>query len=232
MDKYLIKNIQSAEITISDVSKKDFKSLMTSPQTQKYGLMLCGQAYCIKASEMLNKKMNEICLNDSYNREIISANSDIVIMNPNGEICISAMACSWYYAQYFTTMFNQMMDIETNRLNIAEIVVNFFNIKKNIEAISLNTQISDKCDFIMDKYINSSPDSKFNISSILQKGLNEFMSQLNPEELVEDLDYYESVDELFELSVGNIGSLDSIMSDFQKDIKELQALIEKSKKYK
>lgn len=231
-EKYLIENIQSGKITISNVSKKDFKSLMLSPQTQKYGLMLCGQAYCIKASETLNKKMDAICLNDSYNREIISANYDMVRMGNDGKIYISAPACSYHYGQYFVQFFNSMMDLETGKPNIMRVVFNIFNIKKNIMAINLNTKISNKCDLMMEKYINSPDYSSTNISSVLQKGLNELVSTLNPKELIENLDYCESVEELFELSVSTIGSVDSLMSDFEKDVKELQALIEKSKKYK
>ncbi|MGN0606338.1 MAG: hypothetical protein ACI4JM_07435 [Oscillospiraceae bacterium] len=84
----------------------------------------------------------------------------------------------------------------------------------------------------MEKYINSPDYSSTNISSVLQKGLNELLSTLNSEELIQNLEYCESVEELFELSVSTIGSVDSLMSDFEKDVKELQALIEQSKKYK
>ena len=41
----LIVNIQSGELSIQNISKEDFKMLLTTPETKSYALLLCGRAY-------------------------------------------------------------------------------------------------------------------------------------------------------------------------------------------
>ena len=231
-EEYLVERIKKGDITITNISKNDFKSLLLNKETQKYGLILCGQAYYIKATETLNIRMNEICLNDEYNKGIISDYYDMVRLGNDGKIYISAPACAYKYGQYFTHLFNSMIDIDTGNPNILKMLVNFLNVFKDIKENNLYNKIIEQCDKIKDKYINSPSNSKYNITSAIQNGLNELNDGFKSGEMVEYLDGCDNVEELFELSVSTIGSLDSLLSEFEEDIAELKKLLEKRKKYK
>ncbi len=226
----LLANIQSGTLSVRDISTEDFKALMLTPETKSYALLLCSRAYFAKATESLNQHMDDINLNDNLNRQIIADTYDLVQMDVQGQVYVNGAGCAMLFSKYFTESFMSMWDIETGNPNFLQMLANIFNLRKGIREIKLYNEISEQADLIKAKYINSNPDSNNNLPAVLERGWNELKKDMESEEFLEDLDYYDGVEEFFEMSVSTIGSLEALFSDLGQDLEPLKKLLEKRRK--
>lgn len=230
VNKNLLANIESGIISVANISNDDFKMLMSDPSTQSYGLMLCNRVYFMKAMQNINQNMNNININDEVNNQILMDTYDLVRMDKDGKFYINSFACAMEFQKYFTQSLNEMVDIKTGKANIRQIVSNTLNIRRNLKIIKINLNIMEQTEFLKKKYILET-DSKYNFTTVLLNGWNEFQMCLTNGDLIDELDYYDNVEELFEMSVSTIGSLDGLFREFTEDIKKLKNLLEARKKF-
>ena len=123
---------------------------------------------------------------------------------------------------------NSMVDPATKKTNVIQLLVNIFRIRKGIKQIRLNVEIIEEVKRIKNKYLKQ--DSNDNFIKALLNGWHEFQKELTEEETMDDLDYYESTEEFFEMTVGNIGCVNGLFAKLGDDMKHLKNLIQKAEK--
>lgn len=226
VNQNLLANIQSGQISIQTISPNDFKALMTNPETKSYGLMICSRAYFLKAAEVVGNNMNNFSLNDERNLQILENTKHLIQMDQNENFHINKVACAEEFTKYFLESLNSMVDPATKKTNVIQLLVNIFRIRKNIKKIGLNLEIIEEVDRIKIKYLKQ--DSNDNFIKALLNGWHECQRSL--EELIDDLDYYDSTEEFFEMTVGNIGCVNGLFAKLGDDMKRLKNLIQEAEK--
>ena len=226
VNQNLLANIQSGQVSIYTISPNDFKALMTNPETKSYGLMICSRAYFLKAAEVVGNNMNDFNLNDEHNLQILENTKHLIQMDQNENFHINKVACAEEFTKYFLDSLNSMVDPETKKTNVIQLLVNTFQIRKNIKKIGLNLKIIDEVDRIKDKYLKQ--DSNDNFIKALLNGWHECQRSL--EELIDDIDYYDSTEDFFEKAVRNIGCVNGLFAKLGDDMKRLKNFIREAEK--
>lgn len=228
VNRNLLANIQSGQVSIYTISPNDFKALMTNSETKSYGLMICSRAYFLKAAEVIGNNMNDFNLNDERNLQILENTKYLIQMDQNENFHINKAACAEEFTEYFWNSLNSMVDPATKKTNVIQLLVNIFRIRKGIKQIRLNVEIIEEVKRIKNKYLKQ--DSNDNFIKALLNGWHEFQKELTEEETMDDLDYYESTEEFFEMTVGNIGCVNGLFAKLGDDMKHLKNLIQKAEK--
>lgn len=228
-EKQLLANIQSGEITVHNISTADFKNLMSNPQTQDYGLAICAREYFEETMLNLNQRMDIININDDYNRQTLMETRDLVQMDDNGRMHINLAQETLLFSQYFVLTLYDITEMEPKKFNFIEALKNIVNIRKNIRAIKLNEDIIAQVRNLKKEYVENEY-SKRNLSIAISNGWNEMQKSLTSKDFIEEIDYYESVEEIFEMNINIAGCLDGIFADLERDMEKLQKLLEERKK--
>lgn len=224
----LMTGVTAGTITVNSITTRDFKTLCLSQDTLPYAVLLIGKDYFTKSSQMICEKMMKINLNSEKNQAIIQQTSNVVTMGRHGEININVAGCAIAFNHYLSqAMLNKPQSAPQS---IFQSIIEFFNIIKKIKEILLYRKISKAADRLKRKFITCNVSSKHSLPGNMKRGWDELEKWLRSEEFraeLDDLDYYESVEEFLEMSVSNIGSLNSIFSEFENDLKPLKELIDK-----
>lgn len=221
MENDIVLRYNNGEISSNEITSSQLLEILNDNETYEVGLKIIGAGYMSAVREELNKRMDKYNLVDSHTSKIVEQYKDIIWINKNTmEIEMSKAGVT----KLFTQELNKMVYFEGGKFtfNLPNIILNTFNVKKNIKKISINKKINDKIKYIEWVYLDDKS-SELQLSKSIEAGLEEINKQIKSGKLLRLIARREPK-KLYGMLCASFSQMAQVFDKLQNDLEELKEL--------